>query len=193
MQTPLQITFHQMEPSPALEADVRSWVADLETFFSRIVSCRVRVEAPHHHHHQGNRYKVLIDIHVPGSHIVIGRSPEQNGAHEDAYVAVRDAFRAARRSLEDWSRRRRGEVKGHVAPRHGRIIHLEPDLEYGRIVADDGVTFYFHRNSVMGGIERLSIGLEVRFHEEVGAQGPQASTVESVGAHAHHGAQTSAA
>jgi ribosome-associated translation inhibitor RaiA len=186
MQTPLQITFHQMEPSPALEADIRSWVADLESFFSRIVSCRVKVEAPHHHHHQGGRYKVLVDIGVPGHHVVIGRSPEENGAHEDAYVAVRDAFRAARRQLEAYVRRRRGDVKERVVPRHGAVIHLEPDLEYGRLVAEDGVTFYFHRNSVMGGIERLQIGSEVRFHEESGIEGPQASTVEAVGANATH-------
>jgi hypothetical protein len=186
MQTPLQIVFHQMDPSPALEGNIRSWVADLETFFSRIVSCRVKVEAPHHHHHQGSRYKVLVDLGVPGAHIVIGRSPEENGAHEDAFVAVRDAFRAARRQLEDYVRRRRGDVKGRIIPRYGRVIHLEPDLEYGRLVGDDGVTLYFHRNSVMGGIERLSVGSEVRFHEEAGLHGPQASTLEIVGAHAHH-------
>ena len=186
MQTPLQIVFHQMDPSPALEGNIRSWVADLETFFSRIVSCRVKVEAPHHHHHQGSRYKVLVDLAVPGHRIVIGRSAEENGAHEDAHVAVRDAFRAARRQLEDYVRRRRGDVKGRIIPRYGRVIHLEPDLEYGRLVGDDGVTLYFHRNSVMGGIERLSVGSEVRFHEEAGLHGPQASTLEIVGAHAHH-------
>lgn len=115
MQTPLQITFHQLPPSPALEADVRKWVDELETFFDRIVSCRVLIEAPHHHHHQGRLYRVRIEIGVPGEHIVVGRSPDEDHAHADPHVAVRDAFRAARRQLEDHVRRLRPD-KSHTGP-----------------------------------------------------------------------------
>jgi cold shock CspA family protein len=183
MQTPLQIMFHQMPPSPVLESDVRGWVDELERFFDRVVSCRVLIETPHHHHHQGRLYRVRIEIGVPGEHIVVGRSPDEHAAHEDPHVAVRDAFRAARRQLEDYVRKQRGDVKTHIAPPHGRIIHLAPDLEFGRIATEDDREVYFHRNSVIGGIERLRLGAEVRFHEEAGVQGPQASTVELVGSH----------
>jgi ribosome-associated translation inhibitor RaiA len=107
MQTPLQITFHQLPPSAALEADVRSRVAELEQFFDRIVSCKVLVETPHRHQHQGRLYRVRIELGVPGQHLVVGRSPDQDGAHEDAYVAIHDAFRAARRQLEDYVEQRR--------------------------------------------------------------------------------------
>lgn len=186
MQIPLQITFHQLEPSPALEADVRKWVDELEKFFDRIVSCRVLIEAPHRHRHQGRLYRVRIEIGVPGDRIVVRRSPDEHAAHFDAYVAVRDAFREARRQLEDYVRRLRGDVKSHVGPLHGRVIHIEPNLGYGRIATEDGRDLYFHRNSVIGGIEHLHIGAEVRFHEEAGAEGPQASTVEPVGEHGHH-------
>ncbi len=116
MQTPLQITFHQLPPSPALEADVRKWVDELATFFDRITSCRVLIEAPHHHHHQGRLYRVRIAVAVPGDLIVVGRSPDEDGAHADPYVAVRDAFRAARRQLEDHVSRLRPEAKSHAAP-----------------------------------------------------------------------------
>lgn len=188
MQTPLQITFHQMGPSPALEDLVRQWVDELETFFDGLISCRVFIEAPHHHHHQGRLYRVRIELGVPGDRLVVGRSPDEHGAHEDAQVALRDAFKAARRELEDYVRRLRGHVKLHVGPPHGRVIHLEPGLGYGRIETDDGREVYFHRNSVIGGIERLSLGAEVRFHEEPGDKGPQASTVEPIGEHGHHAA-----
>jgi ribosome-associated translation inhibitor RaiA len=106
MQTPLQVTFHQLPPSPALETDIRLRVAELEGFFNRIVSCRVSVEAPHRHHHQGQLYSVSIDIGLPGNHIVVSRSPDADETHADPYVAVRDAFDAAKRQLEDHSRRR---------------------------------------------------------------------------------------
>jgi ribosome-associated translation inhibitor RaiA/cold shock CspA family protein len=186
MQTPARITFHQMDHSLALETDVRDRIADLESHFGRIVSCRVSIEAPHRHHHQGRLFKVLVDIGVPGHRIVIGRSPDEHTAHADAYVAVRDAFRAARRQLEDYNRRRRGNVKVRIAPEHARVVHIEPDLEYGRLETTDGRGIYFHRNSVRGGIDRLSLGAEVRYHEEAGTNGPQASTVEAVGANGHH-------
>ena len=110
-----QITFHQLPQSPALEEDIRRSIAHLETLFERIVSCRVVVDAPHRHHHQGWRYRVRIDIAVPGEHLAIGSTPDQDSAHEDPYVAARDAFRAARRRLEDYARCRRGEVKTHAA------------------------------------------------------------------------------
>jgi cold shock CspA family protein len=186
MQIPLQVTFHDLSPSPTLEARIREWVEELETLFDGIVSCRVAIELPHRHHQHGDLYRVRIEIRVPRDRIVVGRSPHEHAAHEDPDVALRDAFRAARRALEDYARHLRGDVKSHAAPPHGRIVHLEPDLEYGRLSTGDGRELYFHRNSVIGGIECLALGAEVRFHEERGDKGPQASTVEPIGAHGHH-------
>jgi hypothetical protein len=99
MQTPLRIVFRRMPPSPALEMRIRRLVKELESVSKSIVSCRVSVEAPHRHHHQGQLYRVGIEIAVPGGRIVVGRSPDEHGAHADAHVAARDAFRAARRRL----------------------------------------------------------------------------------------------
>ena len=175
-----------MPPDPAIEDDVRRWVDELETVFDRIISCRVLIEVPHHHSHQGRHYHVGIEIGVPGDHLVVTRSPEEHAAHEDAHVAVRDAFRAARRELEDYVRRMRGDVKQHAGPPHGRVVYLDANFEYGRLETDDGRAIYFHRNSVIGGIDHLRLGSEVRYHEESGDQGPQASTVEPVGEHGHH-------
>lgn len=116
MQTPIQITFRQMAPSPAVEERIRERAAELERFYDRIVRCHVVVHAPHRSHHQGTLYHVSIDMMVPGADIVVNRGAAVDHAHEDVHVAVRDAFDAARRQLEDHARRHRGQVKTHAAP-----------------------------------------------------------------------------
>lgn len=103
----LQITFRHMGPSPALEARIRQRAEELEQFCQRITSCRVVVECDPRHHRQGKLFSVGIDVTVPGREIVVGRDAGANHAHEDAHVAVRDAFDALRRQLEDHVRERR--------------------------------------------------------------------------------------
>jgi ribosomal subunit interface protein len=113
MQIPLQISFRNMDPSPAVEAIVREKAAKLDRFFDRIVSCDVTIEAPHRHHHKGKLYKVRIDIGIPGKDVHVNQEGPKNQAHEDINVAIRDAFDAAVRQLEDHVRRLRGDVKSH--------------------------------------------------------------------------------
>jgi ribosomal subunit interface protein len=182
MKLPLEITFRNMEPSAALEENVREHAGKLDQFYDRIMSCHVVVEKDHKHHHQGNLYHVRIDLTVPGKELVVSREPEKNHAHEDVYVAVRDAFRAMRRQLEDHTRRQRGQEKRHRSPPHGRVSALFPAENYGIIEAADGKEIYFHKNSVLDvDFDQLEVGSEVRFHEEQGEKGPQASTVNLVG------------
>jgi ribosomal subunit interface protein len=184
MQVPLEIVFHNVDRSPAVEADIRERVAKLEQFAPNITSCRVTVEAPHKHHQQGNIYTVRVDLRYPGGEAVANRSPSAHHAHEDVYVAVRDAFKAARRQLQDGLRVRRGDVKPHEAPPHGRIASLDRGQGSGRIATADGREIYFHRNSVLNAnFDHLEPGVEVRFSEEAGDQGPQASSVHVVGKH----------
>jgi len=108
MQIPLQITVRGIEHSDALETHIRDKANKLEEFFDHITSCRVVVEVPHKHHHQGKQFNVRLDIGVPGSEIVVNRDHA-----EDVYVALRDAFDAAKRQLEDYARKIRGDVKTH--------------------------------------------------------------------------------
>ncbi len=186
MQVPLHITFRHMDPSPPLEAQIRRRAAELEQFFDRITACRVTLESRHRHGRQGNLFEVRIDLVVPGREIVVGRDSGFNHAHEDAHVAVRDAFDALRRRLEDHVRDSRGHVKLHAVPDHGRIARLLPDRDGGFIVSSDGHEIYFHRNSVVGGTyDALEVGAEVRFVAREGEsdQGPQASTVTPLGKH----------
>jgi ribosomal subunit interface protein len=184
MQIPLQITFREMESSPALEAKIRENVDKLERTCDYITSCRVVVEQFGQHHRQGKMYGVRIDLTVPGTELVVSRESGLNHAHEDAYVAIRDAFKAARRKLDNYTRRQRQQVKTHEAPPHGRVSELFPDEGYGKIETPDGREIYFHENSVLnGGFAKLAAGSEVRFVEESGDMGPQASTVQLIGKH----------
>jgi len=95
-----------MEPSAAVEQRIRDKVAALDRF-SDITSCHVTVEAPHQHHHQGNIFSVHLDIHVPDKQLAYGRTRHQDHRHEDVYMAIRDAFDAAERGLEQYTRDRR--------------------------------------------------------------------------------------
>lgn len=186
MQLPLQITFHKMAHSDAIEALVREKARKLDQFADHIMSCRVVVEVPHHHHEYGNQYQVRIDITVPGEEIVANREPAQHTQYRDVQVAIRDAFDAAERQLEDYVRRRRGYVKELDTAPHGRIAKLFPQEGYGFIETLDGREIYFHRHSVLHeGFDHLHKGTEVSFVEEEGKQGPQASTVKIVGRHGH--------
>jgi len=117
MTIPLQVTFRGMDASEALRANIEKRAEKLECFCDNILSCRVVVEPAESHHHKGNRYRVRIHLEVPGQDLYIGHGPgDENRTHEDAYVAVRDAFNAMRRCLEDYARERRGDVKRHTLP-----------------------------------------------------------------------------
>ncbi len=184
MKLPLQITFRHMERSDALEQDIRDKAEKLDQFCDQIMSCRVVVEQPHQHHEQGRLFRIKIDLHVPGGEIVASRESDQHHAHEDPYVATRDAFDAVKRQLEDWVRKQKHKVKMHEAPPHGEVSRLMPDEDYGIIESSDGREIYFHRNSVLNDeFDNLDIGSEVRYAEEPGEEGPQASTVVMIGKH----------
>lgn len=105
-------------------------------------------------------------------------------------MAVRDAFNAAKRQLEDHARKafKRGEgvPKERAGADHGRVTFLDVEKAWGRLEPADGRQIYFHRNSVLSGVDQLEVGDEVRFTEEMGDKGPQASSVDRIGAHGHH-------
>lgn len=205
MEIPLKVTFRNMPPSAAIEANIREKAEKLETFYDRIMSCRVIVEAPHRHRHKGKAYLVRIAITVPGGELVVNRAPKRldaaklrlpelsgkevieshepskHAAHEDVYVAIRDAFNAAGRKLQDYARRQRGKVKVHESAALALVNKLFPEDGFGFIQTTDAREIYFHRNSVLPpGFDQLQVGTEVYFAEEQGAKGPQASTIRFV-------------
>jgi cold shock CspA family protein len=175
-----------MEHSEAIAALVQEKAADLETFSDHIMGCRVVVEPASKHHQHGNLYEVRIDLTVPGEVIAVTREPGDQPKYRDLQVALRDAFDAARRQLEDYVRRCRGAVKEHEGQPRARVSQLCPEEGYGFLETPDGREIYFHRHSVLHeAFDRLQLGTEVSFAEEEGKKGPQASTVTLVGRHHH--------
>jgi cold shock CspA family protein/ribosome-associated translation inhibitor RaiA len=190
MQIPVEITFRDIEHSDAVEARVRDWVDKLERVYDRITRCEVIVGQPHHRHRKGNAFSITVRLTIPGGEIVSSHDPGPDGAHEDVYVALRDAFMAAKRQLEDAVRvRLRHDVKQHNGGdrAHGVVTYLDVEKEWGWIEPEDGRRVYFHRNSVLDGkMDGINVGDEVRFAEEQGNEGPQASTVEIIGNNGKH-------
>jgi ribosomal subunit interface protein len=187
VERPAQITFRGMSSSPAVEARVREKIAELEQFFDRIIGCHVVVALPEQHSRKGNLFEVQIELSVPGGPpIVVGHRHHDKQQYEDVYVALRDAFKAAKRQLQDHSRKLRGQVKAHEVPTHGRIWHLVPQERYGFIMSSDKVEIFFHENALVEvDYDDLEVGAEVRYvvHENEGEKGPQASSVSLVGSH----------
>jgi cold shock CspA family protein len=179
MMKPVQLSWHHVHPSPIVERRVRDKAAHLERFFDRISSCAVTLEAPSHHHRQtGPKYRVRVEISVPGGRLVVGRDPTKTIAHGDLMAAVNAAFREVRRQLQDHVRRLDQRVKAHAPPSRAVVARLFPEDGYGFLQTPDGREIYFHQHSVLRrGFGRLHVGSAVRFAEEPGDQGPQASTV----------------
>ena len=172
-----QITLKNVPHSEAVEAKIREKMAKLEQFDGRLTSCRVTVEESQRRHHQGKLFAVHVDMTVPGRELVVNRIE-----HEDLYVAVRDAFDAAKRQLDEHSRKRRREVKSHAESPRGTVVKIFPFDGYGFISTSDGREIYFHRNSVIEpDFDRLEEGAEVAFLEEQGKEGPQAIRVAASG------------
>lgn len=108
---PVQITFRHMETSPAVETRVRELADHLGVFSDRIQSCRVVVDSPHRHHHQGKVFNVKVQLTLPGEDVVVDMERPDRLGHEDVYVVLRDAFDAARRQLQQRMSSLRGEAK----------------------------------------------------------------------------------
>ncbi len=179
MQRPLKITARNFTLNAAFEAEIKDKVAALDSYYDRISGCEVTVGAPVKHHRKGGPFEVHIRLTVPNKELVVNHQFEG-----ELSAAIREAFDAIRRQLEDHVREMRGDVKAHEPLPPARVSKLFPLEGYGFLETPDGREIYFHRNSVLhGGFDKVAIGTKVRFVEEEGAEGPQASSV--VIAHRH--------
>lgn len=173
MQIPLQISLHGIERSNALYNAIHDKAEKLDHYYDHIISCRVVLELDARHRHKGRQFTVRIDVKVPGGEIAVTR---EHG--EDVQIALRDAFDAARRQLEDYARGQRGDVKRHAPEFTGRVARLDAEQGIGFIVTDDGREYYFSRDNVVTPpFEHLAVGATVHFIEEAAAEGLQAKRV----------------
>jgi cold shock CspA family protein len=196
---PVQMTFRNVTSTPEIEEKIRARAQKLEKFYSPITSCRVLVEAPARHRQKGTPFHIRIDLTVPEGEIVVKREPTLHAREQDIAgerhrkqmetrperrhleVAIREAFHAARRRLQDHARQKRADVKTHEPMPQARVAKLFPVEGYGYIETPDGREIYFHANSVLNNrFKSLKLGSKVSFTEEAGEKGPQASTVHPI-------------
>ena len=184
MDTPPEIDFQGIEPFPAFREEVLRHVAAFEKRSGRITACRVVVKGPGPRHHTGGLYEINVHLIVPNSKDVTASHTAQNDErYADFRFALNDAFKRARRQLQDRVRRLQRQVKHHEPQPRGKVARIDPSGEFGFIETPDGREVYFHRNSVLdGAFRKLEPGTAVAFAED-GEKGPQASTVHLLGKH----------
>lgn len=163
---PVQIVFQKMRPSPAVEYDIKNRASKLMRYCNRIMNCHVLVEIVNRHHHQGKLFHICISLHIPNMELVVSRNATADHAHEDVFVALRDAFNALRRKLQDYTLKQKGKMKRHEVVPHGRIVQILTAANHGFIESSDGRSLYFNNNSVVeGNFNKMAVGDEVRFAE----------------------------
>jgi cold shock CspA family protein/ribosome-associated translation inhibitor RaiA len=186
MQTSPQIEFQNLTPTQEIRDAIGKHIDALEERWGRVTACRVVLKGPGEHHRAGGLYDVHIHLALPdGREVNVQRTALADDRRTDLNYAVNDAFKRARRQLQDKVRRVQGQVKQHEAPPIATVARLDPSGEFGFLETADGQEVYFHRNSVLDdGYARLQVGSRVTFAEEMGDKGAQASTVKLLGKHA---------
>jgi len=186
METPIQVDFRGMQPTRHVRDMIARHVSDLEARFGRLTAGRVVLKSPSAHHRSGGLYEVTIHLALPdGREVNVGRTASADERHADIDFALNDAFKRALRRLQNSVRRMQGQVKTHQETPIGTVTRLDPEKGHGFIESKDGREIYFHQNSVLDGkFPQLTPGTRVRFSEEIGDKGPQASTVDLLGKHA---------
>jgi cold shock CspA family protein/ribosome-associated translation inhibitor RaiA len=183
MQIPLEISYRDVPKTEAVDNLIREKAKKLEQVCDHITGCRIAVERPHNNVKIGNEYRVRLDITVPPGHeIVVSKEPGKNDMHDSLTTVIRDAFDAASKQLQKISAIQRRETKSHPEQEVGAIVSkIFPGEGYGFLRTVNGREIYFHRNSLLNmEFEELKEGRGVRFFEEDGEKGPQASTVQVI-------------
>jgi cold shock CspA family protein len=185
MQTPPEIVFEGLLATPQIKDAINAHLAELERRWGRITACRVVVKGPGQRHRKGGLYDVRIHLALPdGREVNVTRMPPADERHSDLTFALDDAFKHARRQLQDQVRRVQGHIKVHQDSATATVVRIDPSGEFGFLETSDGQEIYFHRNSVIGrGASRLQVGARVTYVEEPGEKGPQGTTVKVMGKH----------
>jgi len=185
METSPEIEFQGVTVAPQIRETIDRHLAQLEERWGRVTACRVVVKAPSGRHRKGGLYEVHIRLALPdGRAVNVERTPTADERHSDLTFAIDDAFKHARRQLQDQVRRAQGQIKHHESPPIGTVVRIDPAGEFGFLETGDGQEVYFHRNSVLdNGFSRLHVGSRVSYAEEPGDKGTQATTVKPLGKH----------
>jgi cold shock CspA family protein/ribosome-associated translation inhibitor RaiA len=184
LQTPAQIEIEGVTKTPELQAAIDKHIAELESRFGRLTACRIVIKGPGDRHQTGGQHQVSIRLALPdGREVNVGRTPKQDERYADLTFAIDNAFKRARRRLQDQARLMRGQTKAHGSQPIGTVVRIDPSGEFGFLEAADGHEVYFNCNSVLDGASSIAPGARVSYVEEIGEKGAQASTVKVLRKH----------
>jgi cold shock CspA family protein/ribosome-associated translation inhibitor RaiA len=186
MQIPLEISFHNVEHSDWAEDEVREHVRKLEQIYSRLKSCRVRVEQRADNQHHTIPPVVRIELGIPGrKEIVVAHEPERlqrKYQRPDLHNAINEAFRIANKQLSALKQERAGHKHARAAEEayevRGQIAELRSAEDFGFVMTGDGSLLYFHRDAMTNGdFDKLRRGDDVSYVVVDNDTGPIASRV----------------
>jgi cold shock CspA family protein len=183
MRVALETSYRDVKKTEALENLIAEKTEKLERICDHMMSCRVALERTQKQASGGDLYRIRLDLTVPPGHeVVVKKEGREDAPGDPAAALVRQAYDVAFRELKELVGRQRREVKSHPEQEvSGVVAKLFSEGRYGFITALDGRELYFHENSVVGqSFDELQVGDGVRFAEEQGDEGPQASTVQVV-------------
>ena len=107
MTNEFQVVFHNIDQTDAITDAVQKRISKLERFCDQIITGRVVLDSPHNNHHKGKVYSVTVEIHTPVKEVRVNQDQHDNHAHEDLYIAIRDAFDVAERQLKSVDKKHR--------------------------------------------------------------------------------------
>ena len=117
METPVELDFQGMDAMPAIRDSINKQIAQLEERYGRVTAGRIVVKGPGAHHRTGGLYEINIRLALPdGREVNVARTPHADERHADLNFALNDAFKRARRQLQDQIDRMQGNVKAHAKP-----------------------------------------------------------------------------
>ena len=179
MESPPNITYRNIDRSPAIDEHITRRIAELEKTHPKIVGCDVVIDAPQKTKVTGTEFAVRVTLRVPGPDIHVERHVGRSGAAEDVNLAIHEAFDAVRRILNEQKQEMAQiHVKHHPPVLHGRVDRLFEGEGYGFLVADDGREVYFERdNLTTDHWDKIRVGTKLRFREMDGDKGPYAINV----------------
>jgi cold shock CspA family protein len=185
METPIEIDSAGVQLPAHIAEVIDSHVRQLERRYGRITDGRVTVRSPSQHHRSGGLYEVHIHLSLPnGMAVNVDRVSQVDERRADLRFAVDNAFKRARRQLQDRVRKLQGQTKHHDGQPVGTVLRLDTEGGFGFLASSEGHDVYFHRNSIVdGSFDELRPGARVAYAEEAGEKGPQASSVRPIGKH----------
>jgi ribosomal subunit interface protein len=124
MTNDFQVVYHNIDQTEAISEAVQKRIDKLERYCDHIINGRVVLDSPHNNHYKGKVYSVTLEIHTPELEVRVNQDQHDNHAHEDLYVAIRDAFNVAERQFKSIDKKHR------ATPLHQKIeammLHTDP-------------------------------------------------------------------